>query len=181
MRRFLPAAVLAAPLPLSACYMGPVPVQYAALAVVNGRPTAVVAACGRSTVSVEVYLNDDSAGDDLYSWAVTVTLPHRVREVEVELLGKPRLGWTIAPNRTQTVGTSPFSYKAVPLTSIEAGHRYTIDSSTEGPEGSTAPKVTFTTADLSRIGIGQVLAPADRKRSEVVSRDQFVKARCGQR
>jgi hypothetical protein len=39
--------------------------------------------------------------------------------------------------------------------------------------------VTFTTDDLAKIDAGQVLAPIDHKRSGLVSRDSFVKERCG--
>ncbi len=78
----------------------------------------------------------------------------------------------------RTVGDGAGSFQIVPLTSIEPGRHYTLDSSDPGPEGSSAPAIRFTTDDLTRIGPGQVLAPIDRKRSEVVSRDSFVNERC---
>lgn len=85
-------AVLMAWMSLGACYLGPDPMQYAALAVIDGRPTAVVAVCGRPTVSVDVHLNDNAMDDELHLWSVTVTLPNRVQDVEVELLGTVRPG-----------------------------------------------------------------------------------------
>lgn len=180
MRRWLAmaVAVLMAWMSLGACYLGPDPVQYAALAVIDGRPTAVVAVCGRSTVSVDVYLNDNTMDDELHLWSVTLTLPNRVQDVEVELLGTARPGWEITSNEEKVIGTGPGSFKVLPLTSIEPGHHYTLDSSEGGPEGSRAPAVTFTIDDLSKIGAGKVLAAIDHKRSKVASRDSFVNERC---
>lgn len=181
MRRLLAAtaAALTAGTTLSACYLGPDPVQYAALAMIDGRPTAVVAACGRPTVNVDIYLNDGTTDSDLHEWSVTVTLPDQVRDVEVELLGTPRPGWVITTTQEEVVGTGLSSFKVIPLTSIDPGHHYTLDSSKGGPEGASAPAVKFTTDDLPNIGPGQVLAPIDHKHSKVVSRDSFVKERCG--
>jgi hypothetical protein len=181
MRRSLAvaAAALIAWMSLGACYLGPLPVQYAALALIDGRPTAVVAVCGRSTVSVDVFLNENTVDDELHEWSVTVTLPNRVQDVEVELLGTVRPGWEITSNEEKVIGTSPYSFKVVPLTSIEPGHHYTLDSSESGPEGSFAPAVTFTTDDLPNIGAAQVLAAIGHKRSKVMSRDSFVNKSCG--
>jgi hypothetical protein len=75
------------------------------LAVIDGRPTAVVAVCGRSTIAFDVYLDDNTMDDGLHLWSVTVTLPNRVRDVEVELLGKVRSGWEITSNEEDVVGT----------------------------------------------------------------------------
>jgi hypothetical protein len=60
MRRLLAVAVAVSIIwvSLSACYIGPPPVQYAALAVIDGQPTAVVAACGRPTIDLDLYLDD---------------------------------------------------------------------------------------------------------------------------
>lgn len=181
MRRSVAVAVAAvmAWISLGACYLGPLPVQFAALAMIAGRPTAVIAVCERSTVSVDLYLNEDTGDRDLHRWSVTVTLPKRVQDVEVELLGAARPGWEITSNEEEVIGTGLDSFKAAPLTSIDPGHHYTLDSSTSGPEGTRAPAVTFTTADLPKIGAGQVLAPTDDDRSKVVSRDSFVNERCG--
>jgi hypothetical protein len=177
MRRWLAVALtgLAAWMSLGACYLGPDPVQYAALAVVDGRPTAVVAVCGRSTVEVHVYRHDASYDGTLHRWSVTVTPGGSVRDIEVELLGAARAGWAIAADNGQGNGT-----RVLPLTSFEAGHHYTLDSSELGPEGSHAPEVTFGTGDLPKIGVGQVLAPAGHDHSKVVSHDSFVRERCDQ-
>ena len=67
------------------------------------------------------------------------------------------------------------------LRSFEAGHRYTLNASKGGPEGTVAPPVSFTTDDLARIGTGQVLAPIDYQKSDVVSRDSFVKQACAKK
>jgi hypothetical protein len=175
----LAMVVLMSWMSLGACYFGPDPVQYASLAVIDGRPTAVVAACGRSTVNVRLYLNDNTANHEFHPWYVTITLPKPVQEVEVELLGPARPGWEIT-SKEETRSSSPGDIlRVVPLTSIEPLHHYTLDSSTGGPEGSSAPAVTFTTDDLLKIGPGQVLAPIDHRRSKVVSRDSFIKERCG--
>jgi len=174
-------AVLTVGISLGACYFAPFgsdPVQYAALAVIDGRPTAVVAVCGRSTVTVDVYLNEDSTDDALHTWSVTVTLPDKVQDAEVELLGAERPGWEITSKEKKVIGTGLSSLTVVPLTSIEPGHRYTLDSSDGGPEGAGAPTVTFTTDDLPKIGAGQVLATVDYDHSKIVSRDSFVKERC---
>ena len=170
--------VLMACLSLSACYLGPSPIQYAALAVIDGRPTAVVASCGKGNFRVAVFRNGGPVGE-YYSWAVVVTPPSPVREVEVELFGKARPGWEItAPREGATVsgGGPP---KDVQLTSLEAGTPFILDSSTGGPEGSFAPPVRFTTDDLATIGAGQVLAPVDHEHGSIVSRESFVKERCG--
>ncbi|GAA4257626.1 hypothetical protein GCM10022255_075150 [Dactylosporangium darangshiense] len=174
-------AVLTVGISLGACYLapfGPDPVQYAALAVIDGRPTAVVAVCGRPTVVVDVYLDEDTMDDSLHKWSVTVTLPDQVQDAEVELLGAARPGWEITSNEEEVVGTGPGSFTVVPLTSIEPGHHYNLDSSDGGPEGSSAPTVTFTTDDLPKIGAGQVLATVDFDHSKIVSRESFVKERC---
>jgi hypothetical protein len=179
MRRLLAlVVVLVAWTSLGGCYVGPDPVQYAALAVIDGRPTAVVAVCGRPTVSVDIYLNDNNTMDqDLHEWSVTVTVPNAARDVEVELLGAARPGWEIT-SEEKTIGSSPYGFKVIPLMSIEPGHRYTLDSSNGGPEGSRAPAVTFTTEDLPKIGTGQVLRPTDHQHSKVVPRDLFISERC---
>jgi hypothetical protein len=160
---------------LGACYLGPLPEQYAALAVVDGRPTAVVAVCERPTVTVQIYRHDN-VDDEFHTWSVAVTPGEPVRDIEVELLGAPRPGWEITPKvRTDQPG---LGFDAVPLTKIEPGYRYTLDSSESGPEGTRALAVTFTTDDLPKIGAGQVLAPKDRDHSTLVSRDSFVEKRC---
>lgn len=173
------AAAVMAWISLGACYLGPDPMQYAALAMIAGRPTAVIVVCERSTVSVDLFLNDDTVDGALHRWSVTVTLPGRVQDVEVELLGTVRPGWEITSSEEEVIGTGLDSFKVEPLTSIDPGHHYTLDSSASGPEGARAPAVTFTTDDLPKIGAGQVLAPIDHKRSKVVSRDSFVNERCG--
>jgi hypothetical protein len=177
MRR--PLAVLAALLTLGGCYLGPDPVQYAALASVDGRPTAVVAACGRPSVSVDVFLNATSDDRVLRTWAVTVTVPDGAAFVEVERLGAERPGFDVTTVAHTVEDTGAGAFGVVPLETFEAGEPYTLDSSDSGPEGTTAPKVTFRTDDLSRIGAGQVLAPVDRERSRVISRESFLKNRCG--
>jgi hypothetical protein len=180
MRRSLAVvAVLIAWTSLSACYTGPLPTQYAALAVIGGRPTAVVAVCGRSTVYVNLYLDDDTMDGELHLWSVTVTPSAGASDVDVELLGAARTGWEITTTGEPTIGSSPGGFKVVPLTSIEPRHRYTLDSSASGPEGSRAPTVKFTTDDLPGIGAGQVLTAVEGKPAEVVSRDSFVHGRCG--
>lgn len=159
---------------LSGCYLGPDPIQYAALAVVDDRPTAVVATCGKETAfPVTVYRHDNS--DEFRHWSVNVTPSRPARAVEVELLGKPRPGWEI----TTQEASSPGGMALVPLTSFEAGYRYVLDSSKGGPEGSSAPAAEFTMDDVAALGADQVLAPIDHDHSKVVSRDSFVKERCG--
>jgi hypothetical protein len=167
----LPAVALMACASLSACYMGPDPVQYGALAVVDGKATAVVALCGRSTSGLIVYQNDNNPADHEFRyWEVSVTVPPPAHDVEVELLGAARAGW-------QQITGGP----GVALRSFEPGHHYTLDASAGGPEGTSAPMVSFTTGDLARIGKGQVLAPIDYKKSDVVSRESFVKDACAKK
>jgi len=172
-------AALVAVLSLGACYWGPDPVQYAALAVVDGRPAAVVAACGRPQIDVTVFLDGDQPDHALHLWSVTLTLPNPVDQVEVGLLAAPQPGWKVSPGTEPDPGATPGGIPIVALTSIEPGRHYTLDSSTSGPEGSRAPAVTFTTDDLPRIGQGQVLAATGRDRPTVISRESFVHQRCG--
>jgi hypothetical protein len=153
---------------LSACYMGPDPVQYGALAVLNGKATAVVALCGRSASDLSVYQNDNNPTDhELRDWSVTLTVSRPVQDVAVELLGEG------SPTTTRVSSHT--------LKSFERGHHYTLNASEGGPEGTDAPTVTFTTDDLARIGEGQVLAPIDYKKSDVVSRESFVKDACAKK
>src|SRR5262245_6955312 len=137
MRRRIPAivALLVACASLTACYMGPDPVQYAALASINGHPTAVIAACGRPHIRVVFYL-DDNANDpngDLNEWEVIVTPPSPLREMEAELFGAPRPGWDVEPDRTVDGGGVP-PFKVKQLTSLQPGHLYALGSSDGGPE-----------------------------------------------
>jgi hypothetical protein len=116
--------------------------------------------------------------DVLNLWSVRVTLPDSVQEVEIELLGAPRPGWEIT-SEAKVVGSGPGSFEVVPLTSIDPGHHYKLDSSALGPEGSRAPTVAFTTDDLEKIGAGQVLSAISDKDFELISRDSFIQDRCG--
>ena len=174
----LPAVALMACASLSACYMGPDPVQYGALAVVDGKATAVVALCGRSTSDLTVYQDDNNPADHEYRyWAVTVTAPPPAHDVEVELLGADRAGLQIT-SREDAGSPGATGLQRRTLRSFEPGHHYTLNASKGGPEGTSAPTVSFTTDDLARIGKGQVLAPIDYKKSDVVSRESFVKEAC---
>jgi hypothetical protein len=180
MRRSSAAAVaLMSCLSLGACYLGPDPVQYASLAMIADRPTAIVAVCGQSIVTVRLFLDDNTVDGEYHPWNVLIRLPKPVREIEVELLGAPRPGWDIFSDRERTTVDSPGTVRVVPLTAIEPGHHYTLDSSKGGPEGASAPAVTFTTDDLRTIGPGQVLAPVDHQRSKLVAREEFINDRCG--
>jgi hypothetical protein len=168
-RLIFPVAVLAACGSLSACYMGPDPVQYGALAVIDGKATAVVALCGRSTSRLTVYQDDnDPAAHDFVSWSTKIAVPEPADDVEVVLLDAAR---------TEPSNGGPER----PLTSFEPGHHYTLDASKGGPEGTSAPTVGFTTDDLTRIGKGQVLAPIDYKKADVVARESFVKTACAKK
>lgn len=174
MRRRLvfPVAVLVGCTWLGGCYMGPDPVQYGALAVIDGKATAVVALCGRSTTHLSVYQDDN---DPVYrSWSVAVTVSAPVPDVEVELLGAERPGWQITSSRVTGAQRGP-------LTSFEPGTHYVLNASRGGPEGTSAPTVSFTTDDLARIGDGQVLAPIDYKKTDVVSREAFVQEACAKK
>jgi hypothetical protein len=161
----LPAVALTACASLSACYMGPDPVQYGALAVIDGKATAVVALCGRSTSHLSVYQDDNNTAEhELRDWSVTLTVTQPVQDVEVELLSADAPG-----------------VQSRSLKSLEAGHHYKLNASRGGPEGTDAPTISFTTDDLGRIGPGQVLAPTDYKKSAVVARDTFVKEACARK
>jgi hypothetical protein len=181
MRRLSVAAVVAlmSCLSLGACYLGPDPVQNAALAVVAGRPTAVVAVCGQSIVTVRLYLHDTTMDGTYPTWDVLIRLPKPVREIEVELLGAPRPGWQILTATQPTTAPSPGAFRIVPLTKIEPGRHYTLDSSKGGGERGSAAMVTFTTGDLSTIGPGQVLTAVKNKQATLVARDTFINDRCG--
>ncbi|GAA2328893.1 hypothetical protein GCM10010170_005970 [Dactylosporangium salmoneum] len=165
---------------LSGCYLGPDPIQFAALAVVDGKPTAFVAVCGRSTVDVEVYRNDkDDYTNTLLTWSVTVAPPDRARSVDVELLGAVRPGWRLTTVRHTVDEGQPGSFEVIPLTAFEPGHRYALDSSDPGPEGSSAPTVLFTVDDLTKVPDGQVLVPEDHDHSKLMTREAFARDRCG--
>jgi len=130
-----------------------------------------------------VYHHDNGPGtvesvSEVHQWSVTVTLPTPVQDVDVELFGAARPGWKITAGRVETIGSGPRSFKNVPLTSLEAGHQYSLDSSS-ARNGVTTPVVTFTTDDLPRIGEGQVLASVDTEHSpRLMSSDSFVHERC---
>jgi hypothetical protein len=177
----LPAVGLMVCGSVSACYIGPDPVQYGALAVVNGKATAVVALCGRSTTDLSVYRDDGNPADnDFIYWSVTVVVPEPAQDLDIELLGAARPGWRI--NSREDAGTpSATGLRRLELTSFEAGHHYTLNASKGGPEGTSAPTVSFTTDDLARIGDGQVLAPTGYRKSEVVPRESFVKEACAKK
>jgi hypothetical protein len=117
--------------------------------------------------------------DELHRWSVTVTLPEPVQEIEVELFGAARPGWTITTEKEEVIGSGPGSFKAIPLRSFEAGHQYRLTSGDDGPEGSSAPMVTFTTDDLSKLGEGGALAAVDGSLAKMVSRESFIHQRCG--
>jgi hypothetical protein len=154
---------------LAGCY-GPPPVQYAALESVGGHPTAVVAACGKTSVTVRVYRYDATGPGlaDLELWSNTVPVPAGAGYVEVPLLAGPG---DAGPPRV--VGQSESAFRVVPLTSFAAGHRYVLDSSEPGPEGSSAPQATFTLDDVATLAPGQVLTDHGRQ-----ARDDFVTQRC---
>jgi hypothetical protein len=177
----LPIVALMACGSLSACYMGPDPVQYAALGVADGKASAVVALCGRPSADVSVYRNDDDPDDNvLHDWSVTVTVPGSAQDVDVELLGAARPGWEIT-SREDSPAAGVTGLQIRVLRSFEAGHRYRLNSSDGGPEGTDAPTVTFSTDDLARIGEGQVLAATDYKELDVVSRESFVRVACAKK
>lgn len=174
------AVILAAYASLSGCYRGPDPVQYAALAVVDGKATAVVALCGRSTSHLSVFQDDNNSADTEFRyWAVTVTVPSPAQAVDVELLGAERAGWLITSGHDDSPG--PTGLHSRVLGSFDPGHHYTLNASKGGPEGTSAPMVSFTTEDFARIGEGQVLAPIDYHKLDVVSRESFVKGACAKK
>jgi hypothetical protein len=176
----LPAVAVLACASLSACYLGPDPVQYGALAVVDGKATAVVALCGRSTTYLTVYQDDNNPADNVSrSWTVDVSVPAPAHDVEVELLGEDRPGWQIMSHDDASPGATATWRQE--LKSFEPGHHYTLNASKGGPEGASAPMVSFTTDDLARIGKGQVLAPTGDKKSDVVPRESFVEEACAKK
>ena len=164
--------------------MGPDPVQYAALGVVDGKATAVVALCGRSSADLSVYQDDDDPADTVSrDWSLTVYLAGPAQDVDVELLGVARRGWEITSPAPEDSPPPPgeTGRQRRMLTSFEAGHRYRLNASDGGPEGTDAPTVTFSTDDLGRIGEGQVLAATDYKELDIVSRESFVRVACAKK
>ena len=177
----LPAVGLTVCGSVSSCYMGPDPVQYGALAVVDGKATAVVALCGRTSSDLTVYRDGNNPADhDFDYWEVTVVVPAPAQDLDVELLGAARPGWRVT-SRTETSSPGATGLRRRSLTSFEPGQHYTLNASKGGPEGTSAPTVSFTTDDLARIGEGQVLAPIDYKKAELVSRESFVKDACAKK
>jgi hypothetical protein len=133
-----------------------------------------------SIADLTIFRHGDPAHNDVNYWAVTVTPPVPVQDVEVELLGAARPGWRIT-SRENAGPLSATGRQWLELTSFEPGYHYELDASKAGPEGSAAPAVVFTTDDFARIGDGQVLAPIDHEKSEVVARQSFVKAACAKK
>ncbi|GAA2597222.1 hypothetical protein GCM10010435_90630 [Winogradskya consettensis] len=178
----LPGVSLLAGALVSGCYLGPDPVQYGALAVVGGKAGAVVALCGRSEFDLSVFEDDNnhSADNEFVYWAATVTTAAPADDVVVELLGADRAGLRVT-SRDETGSPGVTGMRARALTSFEPGLHYTLNASEGGPEGTAAPMVTFTADDLARIGEGQVLAPIDYKKADVISRESFVKSACAKK
>jgi hypothetical protein len=181
MRRSLAVAmvVVMAGISLAGCFLRRPLVQRAALAMVDGRPTAVVAACGRSSVDVAVHQDNGDYAGNLYEWSVTVTPPSPAKDIEVELFGAERPGWDLTTEQERIVGSGQSSFKVIPLTSFDEGHHYKLTAGDYGPEGSSAPAVAFTTDDLPTIGDGKVLTAVDNKHTKIVSRESFVRDLCG--
>jgi hypothetical protein len=166
---------------LTACYMGPDPVQYGGVAMVDGKATAVIAGCGRSTLKVDVDQTDGDDGSDLIiakNWSVTVTLPGPVEDLEIELFGKARRGWEITTYKGTRPALGDAQIRYEELTAFEPGHPYELNSSEGGPEGTEAPAVAFTTDDLARIGPGEVLMATDYDEWKIVPRTTFVTRTC---
>jgi hypothetical protein len=163
---------------LAACSAGtPGPVQFAALAVVDGKPTAVVITCGKPQIMVSLRTAVGADGS-MSLWSVVVSVPDRVPSIDVELLGEPRRGWEVVPVPTSQ-GTDGRHPEVTPLTSIDDGRDYVLDASRPATEFQDAPLVTFTTDDLARIGSDQLLAATDHERMEVTSRESFLeRTRC---
>jgi len=155
-------AVLISCVALGACYMGPLPVQHAALAIVDGKPAAIVAVCEESSVDVVLALTDGTPHGEFQRWSATVPVPAGADHVEVPLLG---------PAGEDTVVVTP-------LTALEPGRFYALDSPNYGPEGTKAPSVTFTAADLPAIGSGQVLVANDPDSTKVIPLDSLIDKRC---
>jgi hypothetical protein len=107
-------------------------------------------------------------------------VPEPTQEVDVELLGADRPGWEIT-SREDSGASGVTGTPVRVLRSFEPGHRYRLNSSDGGPEGTDAPTVTFSTDDLARIGEGKVLAATDYDELDVVSRAWFVREACAKK
>ncbi|GAA1662763.1 hypothetical protein ACFQY4_17555 [Catellatospora bangladeshensis] len=152
---------------LTACSPAPEPIV--ALAVRDGRPIAVLVTCGSGLSQISVYEKDRTRtatpepGDPAatptmrqhISWGVHGNATTEV--VEVELLGTPPPGWT-SNEPTVVIGLpTPGAFEVVPLPSLQPDVRYGLG----GRSHRDAIVVDFKTADFSRIGPGEVLAPDD--------------------
>jgi hypothetical protein len=158
----------------------PDPVQFAALAIADGSPTAVVITCGQAQVEVSVRTPVDANGATSL-WSVVVTVPDGASTIDVELLGEPRPGWEIVPvpASAPTRGTGGGRPEVTRLTSIDDGQEYVLDAARPATQFQDAPLVTFTTDDFAKIGSNEVLAATDYGKVEVISRDSFVeRTRC---
>lgn len=119
------------------------------LSVVDGRSFAVLYPCAPDA-SLSLYPGEGESADPALQWSVSTS--SAAGPIEVELLAAAPPGWEGGPSL------------AVP----RPGVRYHL----AGSSGVEARIVRFTTADLERIGAGQVLVPG-REGTSLLGRAEF--------
>jgi len=173
MRRLVPSVVLVLTLAsLVACTRPDA--RILALAMRDGRPTGVLVTCDAVASQLQVVQTDTKgeppvSGKPMIRWAVGGSSAAEV--IEVPLLGPPLPGWAVNDATGITDPEGRVTVKIEPLTEFKPGFWYRLG----GSSPRVARPVDFTTADFTRIGTDDVLAPARADAMTVTSLDDFVR------
>jgi hypothetical protein len=174
MRRLVPSVVLVLMLAsLVACTRPDA--RILALAVRDGRPTGVLVTCNAAASQLQVVQTDNKgeppvSGKPMIRWAVRGTPATEV--IEVPLLSSPLPGWVVDDATGVPDPNGRVTVKIEALTGFKPGLWYRLG----GSSPRVALPVDFTTADFTRIGTDDVLAPARGDAMTVTSLDDFVRA-----
>ncbi|MEV6371318.1 hypothetical protein AB0L86_30990 [Micromonospora musae] len=154
---------------LSACTPPDKPLL--ALSVQQGRPVGVLVTCGDGLAQVSVYERTTGTPGawSFVRWHVSGAPPSEI--VEVPLLGEPPAGWRLDDTRETPAPEAGETTRYEQLTALEPGVGYALGGSTGVDD---AVSITFTIADLDRLGPDEVLTAVERDEPRIVSRDTFV-------
>jgi hypothetical protein len=157
---------------LSACELGGDLPAVVGVSVEGAMPT-IVLACG-SVVSVFRNEPTDPPKHPFAGWSLIATAPSGV--TDIPFFSVP-IGWRDVSVPTND-GQKP-SFPPEHLTTLERGVHYTASSGAHG-EARAHSDVTFTMADLDRLGPSQVLVGGDDSTAHVESRTSFLHDAAGE-